>query len=159
MLCIPFCDAQTEPTAGYEYLVLRKNHRKVVSLQKKDPIEVRFKTGERQHLQLDTISDEGFLSNGEWIRYDELELIYLPRESFFYKVILRPLGPSLLIFGTYLLLNSAGLAVIHGVQDWRAAMAFRNAMISYAGGTLITLVAAKTATKTIQMEKYRRAVF
>jgi hypothetical protein len=58
-----------------------------------------------------------------------------------------------------MLLNAAGLAVIHGAHDWRAAMAFRNAMGAYGGGLAAMVLAVKFEEKKLPLEKYRINIF
>lgn len=151
--------SEAQNTEQYAMMVLRKNHRQSEVLHLQDSFYVEFGSGEKKKCVLDTLLETGFMSKGNWIPFSALQAIYVERNGFVYITVFRPLGPALLIFGTYLLLNSAGLAVIHGVSDWRARMAFRNAMRAYGSGTISALVADRFAEKKLPLGKYQINVF
>lgn len=158
-LLLGFTTAEVVAQKSYEMLILRKSHQNSKILRLKDSFRVKYTNGEMQSCRLDSLLETGFLSKGEWIPFNRLEAIYVERDAFWYRAVLRPLGPSLLIFGSYMLLNAAGLAVIHGAHDWRAAMAFRNAMGAYGGGLAAMVLAVKFDEKKLPLEKYRINVF
>lgn len=142
-----------------EILHLWKKHRTVHFFHRHDSMKVCFNNGAQAWIHLDTIFEEGVFSKGNYISYQDMSAIYIERSSFFYQSIFKPLGGSLMGFGTYIGLNTIGLAINRGFHHPDTRAAGRYSFISFSSGLCLHLWADKMSFQEHNLNKRKITVY
>lgn len=152
-------EIQAQESQRPEILHLWKKHRTVHIFHRNDSIMVRFNNGPKEWLYLDTLFEAGVFSKGAYIAYQDISTFYIERSSFFYQSIFKPLGGSLMIFGTYIGLNTIGLAINRGFDHPDTRHSARYTFIAIGSGVGLHLWASGVGYRKCKSGDFRISVY
>lgn len=150
---------QAQELSRSQILHLWKDHHTVQIFHRNDSIKVRFNNDTDDWLYLDTIFESGVFSKGTYIAFQDIKAIYIERKSFFYQSIFRPMGSSLMLFGTYIGLNTIGLIINRGFHHPDTQFAGKYTLIAFSSGLGLHLWADKMSFKKRRLDKCRISVY